>query len=63
VLRHKVIFFRKQNLDEKQQVAFAKRFGEVTLAHPRCLRCRTTPKSSISTTAVPKGAPTTGTPT
>jgi taurine dioxygenase len=31
---YKVIFFRNQNLDADGQVAFAKRFGEITTAHP-----------------------------
>jgi taurine dioxygenase len=34
LLAHKVVFFRKQEIDEKGQVAFAKRFGPTTLAHP-----------------------------
>lgn len=34
LIRHKVVFFRDQKLDAKAQVAFAKRFGEVTTAHP-----------------------------
>jgi len=34
LVRHKVIFFRGQQLDAQSQVAFAKRFGEVTTAHP-----------------------------
>jgi taurine dioxygenase len=34
LLKHKVIFFRGQNIDHEQQVAFTARFGEVTYAHP-----------------------------
>lgn len=34
LLRFKVIFFRDQRLDPDAQIAFARRFGEVTLAHP-----------------------------
>jgi taurine dioxygenase len=34
LIQYKVIFFRDQTLDEKSQVAFAQRFGEVTTAHP-----------------------------
>jgi taurine dioxygenase len=31
---YKVIFFRQQQIDSQQQVAFARRFGELTTAHP-----------------------------
>lgn len=34
LVRYKVIFFRGQTLDAAGQVAFARRFGEVTTAHP-----------------------------
>jgi taurine dioxygenase len=34
LLRHKVIFFRNQELTPDQQVAFGRLFGEVTPAHP-----------------------------
>ena len=34
LLRHKVVFFRGQHLDHGQQIAFARRFGELTHAHP-----------------------------
>jgi taurine dioxygenase len=34
LIKYKVIFFRRQNLDEKGQVAFASRFGPLTTAHP-----------------------------
>jgi alpha-ketoglutarate-dependent taurine dioxygenase len=34
LVRHKVIFFRNQQLQAKSQVAFARQFGEVTTAHP-----------------------------
>ncbi|HEY9624529.1 MAG TPA: TauD/TfdA family dioxygenase [Crinalium sp.] len=34
LVQYKVIFFRRQQLDASGQVAFAKRFGEVTTAHP-----------------------------
>ncbi|BCJ47251.1 taurine dioxygenase [Actinoplanes ianthinogenes] len=31
---HKVVFFRGQNLDHAQQIAFARQFGDLTHAHP-----------------------------
>jgi alpha-ketoglutarate-dependent taurine dioxygenase len=34
LVHYKVIFFRRQQLDAHGQVAFARRFGEVTTAHP-----------------------------
>lgn len=34
LVQYKVIFFRGQTLDADGQVAFARRFGEVTIAHP-----------------------------
>jgi len=34
LIQYKVIFFRNQQLDADGQVAFARRFGEVTTAHP-----------------------------
>jgi alpha-ketoglutarate-dependent taurine dioxygenase len=34
LLRHKVVFFRGQNIDHAQQVAFTERFGTLTYAHP-----------------------------
>ncbi|MCU1346082.1 MAG: Taurine dioxygenase [Acidimicrobiia bacterium] len=34
LLRYKVVFFRNQSIDHAQQVAFSKRFGKVTPAHP-----------------------------
>lgn len=34
LVQYKVIFFRAQSLDGNAQVAFARRFGEVTTAHP-----------------------------
>jgi alpha-ketoglutarate-dependent taurine dioxygenase len=34
LIKYKVIFFRRQQLDANGQVAFARRFGEVTTAHP-----------------------------
>ena len=34
LVQYKVIFFRRQQLDANGQVAFARRFGEVTTAHP-----------------------------
>lgn len=34
LVHYKVIFFRHQQLDAHGQVAFARRFGEVTTAHP-----------------------------
>ncbi|MBW4580313.1 MAG: TauD/TfdA family dioxygenase [Tildeniella nuda ZEHNDER 1965/U140] len=34
LVQYKVIFFRGQQLDAAGQVAFARRFGEVTTAHP-----------------------------
>jgi alkyl sulfatase len=32
--RYKVIFFREQDIDHAQQIAFARHFGKVTPAHP-----------------------------
>ena len=34
LLKHKVVFFRGQNIDHQAQVAFTGRFGQVTYAHP-----------------------------
>jgi len=34
LLQYKVIFFRRQSIDAKQQIAFAQRFGKLTAAHP-----------------------------
>ena len=34
LLRYKVIFFREQHIDHAQQIAFARRFGKLTPAHP-----------------------------
>jgi alpha-ketoglutarate-dependent taurine dioxygenase len=34
LLKHKVVFFRGQNIDHHAQVAFTARFGQVTYAHP-----------------------------
>jgi alpha-ketoglutarate-dependent sulfate ester dioxygenase len=34
VLRHRVIFFRGQHLDSRQQTAFTERFGDITIGHP-----------------------------
>ncbi|SMC22587.1 taurine dioxygenase [Andreprevotia lacus DSM 23236] len=34
LLKWKVVFFRNQQIDHAQQVAFTSRFGEVTYAHP-----------------------------
>jgi taurine dioxygenase len=34
LVQHKVIFFRSQKVDANGQVAFARRFGEITTAHP-----------------------------
>lgn len=34
LVQYKVIFFREQQLDADGQIAFARRFGEVTTAHP-----------------------------
>lgn len=34
LLKHKVIFLRDQRLDYDSQVAFARRFGELTVGHP-----------------------------
>lgn len=34
LLKYKVIFFRDQNVGHAEQVAFARRFGKVTPAHP-----------------------------
>src|SRR5947209_16874998 len=34
LLQHRVVFFRDQHLDYERQVAFAQRFGPLTLGHP-----------------------------
>ncbi len=34
VLRHRVIFFRRQRLSGEQHLSFASRFGEITAGHP-----------------------------
>ncbi|WNZ27000.1 TauD/TfdA family dioxygenase [Leptolyngbya sp. NK1-12] len=34
LVKYKVIFFRQQNLDADGQIRFARRFGELTTAHP-----------------------------
>lgn len=34
LLRWKVVFFKHQNIDHAAQIEFARRFGEVTYAHP-----------------------------
>jgi taurine dioxygenase len=34
LLRFRVVFFRGQRLDHRSQIAFARRFGELTYAHP-----------------------------
>lgn len=34
LVQYKVIFFRRQQLDARVQVAFARRFGQITTAHP-----------------------------
>jgi alpha-ketoglutarate-dependent taurine dioxygenase len=34
LLRHRVVFFRGQRLDDTSQKDFARRFGQITLAHP-----------------------------
>lgn len=34
LLAHRVVFFRDQRLDGEAQIAFARRFGPLTLAHP-----------------------------
>jgi taurine dioxygenase len=34
LLLHRAVFFRDQDLDYEQQVAFARRFGPLTLGHP-----------------------------
>jgi taurine dioxygenase len=34
LLAHRVVFFRDQHLDYERQVAFAQRFGPLTLGHP-----------------------------
>src|SRR5580704_12773205 len=34
LLIHRVVFFRRQSLDYARQVAFAQRFGSLTLGHP-----------------------------
>jgi len=37
LVRHKVVFLRDQHLDYPRQVAFAERFGTLTLGHPTLL--------------------------
>ncbi|EFA69033.1 taurine dioxygenase [Cylindrospermopsis raciborskii S07] len=34
LVQYKVIFFREQNLTAQEQIAFARRFGQITTAHP-----------------------------
>jgi taurine dioxygenase len=34
LVTYKVIFFRQQQIDSHQQIGFARRFGELTIAHP-----------------------------
>ena len=34
LLKWKVVFFRGQRIGHAEQIAFAKRFGDVTYAHP-----------------------------
>lgn len=34
LLDHRVVFFRDQRLDHRSQIAFARRFGDLTYAHP-----------------------------
>lgn len=34
LIQYKVIFFRQQQINEQEQVAFARRFGDITTAHP-----------------------------
>src|SRR4051812_20498361 len=34
LLKWKVVFFRDQNIGHAEQIAFARRFGELTYAHP-----------------------------
>ena len=34
LLKHRVIFFRDQDIDHAQQIAFARNFGDLTYAHP-----------------------------
>src|SRR2546423_5092980 len=34
LLRHRVVFFHNQTLDHEQHIAFGRRFGELTYAHP-----------------------------
>lgn len=34
LVKYKVVFFRKQYLNGNEQIVFARRFGEVTAAHP-----------------------------
>lgn len=34
LVQYKVLFFRRQSLDAAGQIAFARRFGEITTAHP-----------------------------
>jgi len=34
LLQHRVLFFRDQTIDHQEQIAFGRRFGELTYAHP-----------------------------
>jgi len=43
LVRHKVVFLRDQHLDYPRQVAFAERFGPLTLGHPTLLSPRDKP--------------------
>jgi taurine dioxygenase len=55
LLVHKVVFFRGQHLDYASQVAFAERFGTVTLGHPTLSSPRDQPLLEEIDSA--KGAP------
>ena len=60
--RSKVVFFRDQHLDDAAQVAFARRMGPITIAHPTVPASAPTTRSSTSTPATAAGR-TPGTPT
>ena len=62
LLAHRVVFFRDQHLDYERQVAFAQRFGPLTLGHPTCCR-RTGSRTSRRSTRPRARRRTSGTPT
>jgi taurine dioxygenase len=62
LLENKVVFFRDQTLDYDGQVAFARRFGSLTLGTPRSSH-HPTSRSSRRSTQPRVRPPPTGTPT